>query len=209
MRTIAIFGVTGRTGQALAQAATERGWAVRGFARPESAVPSAQGALTIVRGTFEDSARVIETVTGADAVCCVVGPRPPHTDAFCSAATTAIVHAMKQAGLRRLVCQTGAMVGEGNRTRGFAWLGRMVARRQRTVIQDRLEQERVVQESGLEWTLVKPPRLTEGPARRGIKAGATLPIGLLSRISRASLAAFTLYAIERGHYIGARVFVRE
>jgi len=51
-------------------------------------------------------------------------------------------------------------------------------------------QEQLVRESGLEWTLVKPPRLTDGRARGRVVAGIDLQIGLSSSIRRADLAAF-------------------
>lgn len=207
-RTLAIFGITGRTGQVLACAALARGWSVRGFTRPGSPVPAMPGAISIVRGDFAEAARLEEAVAGADAVCCVFGPRPPYADAFCAGATQAIVGAMRQSGVRRLVCQTGAMVGTGNRTPVFEFLARRIAGQQPAAAHDRVEQERLVQASGLEWTLVKPPRLTDGPAGHRAIAGPALRVGLLSRISRADVAAFILDAIEGTQYLRARVFVR-
>lgn len=207
-RTLGVFGITGQTGHALASAALTRGWAVRGFARPQSATAPQSAGIVIVRGNFTDSVQVRETVAGADAICCVIGPRAPYMQAFCAAATEAILQAMRQIGARRFVCQTGAMVGPGNRTPAFDWLARMVARRHSAAAQDRLEQERLVQECEMDWTLVKPPRLTNGPARYAVKAGAELRVGLLSSISRADLAAFMLDAIERTQYLRTRVFVR-
>lgn len=207
-RTLAIFGITGRTGQALVGAAVARGWSVRGFARPGSNLPAALVPFSIMRGDFTEATRVVETVAGTDAVCCVVGPRPPYTEAFCAPATEAIIQAMRQVGVRRLVCQTGAMVGAGNRTLAFEYLARSFARRQPAASQDRVEQERLVHESGLDWTLVKPPRLTDGTTRRCVTADSALRVGLLSKISRASLATFVLEAIEGARYVRARVFVR-
>ncbi len=207
-RRLAVFGITGRTGDALARAAVDRGWTVRGFARPESTITVPTGMVTIVRGNFTDVARVTEIVAGAYAVCCVLGPRPPYAEAFCAPASKVIIEAMRETGVRRLVCQTGAMVGEGNRTLAFDWLARTLARRQPAAAGDRIEQERLVQESGLDWTLVKPPRLTDGHARGRVRADPALRVGLLSRISRAEVASFILDAIERARYFGARVFVR-
>lgn len=110
--------------------------------------------------------------------------------------------------MRRLVCQTGAMVGTGERTLAFECLTRSFAWRQPAVAQDRLEQERLVRESRLDWTLVKPPRLVEGTTGRSITADSALRVGLLSRIGRADVATFVLDAIEQARYLGARVFVR-
>ena len=147
-------------------------------------------------------------ITGGSGRCVLIGPRAPYTDVFCAAATVGVVAAMREAGVRRLVCQTGAMIGPGNRTRPFEWMARAFARRQPAAARDRVDQERVVQDSGLDWTTVKPPRLTESPLRHVVDAGHALRVGLLSSITRADLAAFILDAIEQSGHVGARLFVR-
>lgn len=207
--TLAIFGLTGRTGLTLAQAARARGITVRGMTRgsqPFAELPD----VGLVRGTFADSDRVAETVAATDAVCCVVGPRPPSREAFCAAATAAIVAGMRAAGCRRLLCLTGAMIGSapGTRSRPMEWMARSFARHAPELARDRVEQERVVEASGLDWTIVKPPRLTDGLAAGRVRAGTDLRVGLLSKISRADLAAFMLNEIEHGAFVRQRVFVR-
>lgn len=96
----------------------------------------------IVRGSFEELDRVIETIADSEAVCCMVGPRPPYTDVFCATATTMIVTAMKQTDCHRLLCQTGAMIGPVlNRAYPMEWLARSFARWQHEADRDREEQE--------------------------------------------------------------------
>jgi putative NADH-flavin reductase len=207
--TIAVFGITGRTGLALAEAARARGLAVQGMTRggqPLAELPDVQ----LVRGTFADADRVAETVVGADAVCCVIGPRPSSREAFCAAATAAVIVGMRAAGCRRLLCLTGAMIGSapGNRSRPMQWMARSFAQHAPDLARDREEQERIVAASGLDWTIVKPPRLTEGSASGRVCAGTDLRLGLLSRISRADLAAFMLDEIDGRAYVRQRVFVR-
>lgn len=214
LRTLAVFGLSGATGQALLAAALARGWAVRGLVRNASTSTSAlaaasQARLVLVHGELGDASRVRQTLEGADAVCCVFGPRPPYTEVFCAAATAQVVAGMRQAGIARLLCQTGGMVGPGQRTLPFAWLTALVCRQQPALMADRSEQERLVMASGLRWTLIKPPRLTDHPAARPVQAAADLKLGLLSHISRASLAQFTLDAVDRADAVGARLCVRE
>ncbi|GKS63283.1 hypothetical protein YTPLAS72_05870 [Nitrospira sp.] len=73
---------------------------------------------------------------------------------------------------------------------------------------DREEQERLVESSGLDWTIVKPPRLTNSATRGRVQASASLRVGLLSKISRADLAAFIFDEIEAGHFVRQRIFVK-
>jgi putative NADH-flavin reductase len=193
----------------VAIAAEARGWRVRGLARPGSPTPVGPRAPHIVRGTPTSLERVRETVAGARAVCCALGPRAPHTEVFCARATAAILRAMEEAGCRRLVCQTGAMIGPaGSRSWAFERLARAFARRAPEAARDRVEQEWLVEESGLEWTIVKPPRLTDGPAAGRVRVGTAVRVGLLSSIRRADLAAFIMDEIETPRFLRARVFVK-
>lgn len=206
--TLAIFGITGQTGRALAKVSTARGWSVRGLVRPGSEVTGLEGA-TIVRGNLSDPVCLAEVVDSTDAVYCVFGPRPPYTEAFCADATAGIIAAMRGNGVQRIICQTGAMIGAGNRTRPFEWLSAVVGKQQHAVIRDRIEQERLIMDSGLAWTLVKPPRLTNATDIHRVQDGVQLRIGLLSSIGRTSLAHFLLDVLEREDTVGARLFVRE
>jgi 4-hydroxy-tetrahydrodipicolinate reductase len=85
---------------------------------------------------------------------------------------------MQQTGITRLLCQTGGMIGPGPRTLPFAWLTALVHRQQPGVMADRESQEQVVMNSGLRWTLIKPPRLTNHPTARPVNAAPDLKLGL-------------------------------
>lgn len=209
VRKLAIFGISGRTGRELAKVAVLRGWEVCGFVRPTSMVEGGIDNGRIVRGNFNELDRVIETIANSEAVRCMIGPRPPYTDAFCPTATAAIIAAMKQTGCYRLVCQTGAMIGPApNRSRPMEWMARVFARWQPQSAQDREEQERLVEASGLDWTIVKPPRLTDSLPQGRVQAGSSLRIGLLSTISRADLAAFIIDEVQTGRFVRQRIFVK-
>jgi len=206
---LAIFGITGRTGRELAKIASLNGWEVRGFVRPTSVLEGDIGTCRILRGNFEDLDRVIETIAGSTAVCCMIGPRPPYRDVFCAAATAAIIAAMKQTGCRRLICQTGAMIGPApNRSYPMEWAARTFARWHPEAAQDREEQERLIEASGLEWTIVKPPRLTDAPPGNRVEADPFLRVGLLSRIRRADLATFIFDELQTGRFVRQRIFVK-
>ena len=206
---LAIFGVSGRTGCELANIASVKGWEVRGLVRPTSVLEGDIGTCRIVKGNFDDLDRVIETIADSAAVCCLIGPRPPYKDVFCATATAAIIAAMKQTGCRRLICQTGAMIGPApNRSHPMEWAARTFARWHPEIARDREEQERLIETSGLDWTIVKPPRLTDSPPRHRVQARSSLQVGLLSTISRADLAAFIFDEVQTGRFVRQRIFVK-
>ncbi len=208
---LAVFGATGRTGQALVAAALAHGWQVRAFVRTQAGarLPLPAG-LKVVHGDPRQAPDIAATVHGTDGVCCVFGPRPPYNHAFCAPLTRRIVEAMRGEGVRRIVCVTGAMIGTmpANTSRAMRAMAAAVRRRLPAIAADRAEQEMVVMGSGLDWTLVKPPRLTDGPRTKTVHADPALPIGLMSRITRADLAEFVFRAAAHDRFVAQRVYVR-
>lgn len=208
-QVLAVFGATGKTGLALIAEARRRGWQVRALVRGAAKTLEGQVGVKIVRGEFSNLECVQETIAGARAVCCVFGPHPPFTDVFCADATRAVIAAMHCGGPHRLIVQTGAMVGHNLPNWTFAWrlMTSMYQRQQANGARDRLEQERLVFESGSDWTIIKPPRLTDGAALGQVHAGSGERVGLLSRISRADLVTWLMDEIEQPRFVGQVVFV--
>jgi uncharacterized protein YbjT (DUF2867 family) len=61
----------------------------------------------------------------------------------------------------------------------------------RNEVADHERKEAIVRASGLEWTIVRPPLLTTGPATGRLRAGEEVAAaGLLPRASRADVAAY-------------------
>lgn len=205
---LAVFGASGQTGSQLVRLAEGRGWSTRALIRPASRCDPRPG-LEILRGTLDSSSDVEATVRGTDAVFCAFGPRSTRSTPFLASATKRIISAMQAMGPRRLLCLTGAMAGELPPNVSFAMraMAALYRRQCPDLAADASAQERAVIDSGLDWTLVKPPRLTTGRATRRVRADAALPVGLMSRISRSDLAAFMLDEAVAARHIRERVYV--
>jgi uncharacterized protein YbjT (DUF2867 family) len=69
-------------------------------------------------------------------------------------------------------------------------------------VADHEAKEQIIRQSGLDWVIVRPPRLTNGPRkgvyRDGVDVRATSPI---PRISRADLADFMLRQLSDDTYL--------
>ena len=208
---LAVFGATGGTGRALVATALEHGWTVRAFVRTQAGatLPLPSG-LDVVHGDPERPEDIRQAVHGASAVCCAFGPRPRDPRPFCAPFTRRIVDAMREARVRRLVCITGAMIGElpPNVSAALRAMAMVARRRLPAVMADRAEQEAIVVRSALEWTLVKPPRLTTAVRTGSVHADPALPVGLLSRIGRQDLAEFVFRAATQDRFVRQRVYVR-
>jgi uncharacterized protein YbjT (DUF2867 family) len=106
--------------------------------------------------------------------------------------------AMQAAGVRRLLVVGVAVLFEDD------GLLAAIARRTflRNVARDSAEMERVVRASDLDWTIARPPRLTNGPLTRayGVAEGGMPPAARLT-ISRADVADFLLDELEHPAHV--------
>lgn len=203
-----VFGASGRTGKEVVNEAVSKGISVRAVVRKTPATLF-QEPIQTVCFDYRNTEALTTIIGGVSCVVIAFGPRSPYKDLFCAEATKNIVMAMEKLGVKRIICQTGAMIGDYPNNRGFFFglMSTLFRINDPRAYNDRVEQEDVIKESSLEWTIVKPPRLTDMPVRNVI-AGPEVRVGLLSTISRGSLARFMVSEIEDSRYIGRVVFVR-
>ena len=116
--------------------------------------------------------------------------------------TQNIVAAMEKHGVRRLVSLTGAGVRDPSDEPKVVdkVITFLLGRLQPDVLADGVRHAEVIQRSGLEWVIVRGPRLTDGPGRGEYRVG---PVGKNSgtRISRADLADFMLRQVKDDAYL--------
>jgi uncharacterized protein YbjT (DUF2867 family) len=197
---VLVVGASGPLGRAVVDALLARGARVRAFARHASTIPPRE-ALERVDGSALDSSAIASVMVGVGSVVCVLGPTKTSEPDVCGRGTERLVRAMREHHVSRLVCVTGAMIGHPRERLGRVY--RFIASRvPAPAMEDRRAQETVVRESGLEWTLVRPTRLTNGPRTGRILAGDDFRIGALAHVSRADVAAFVADVLARPDTIG-------
>jgi putative NADH-flavin reductase len=184
------MGATGGTGQEVVQQALERGHHVTAFVRSPEAVTLRHERLSVLKGDVTDENQLSEAMQNHDAVVSALGPRQvfkPSSLLHDSAVAT--TRAMRRSGVKRLLILSAAahFPGIPNRIVSFILRNHM---------RDSLAMEKVVQDSGLDWTIARPPRLTqEQYATYRSREGAAPKRGF--SLSRKAVAAFTLDAIEQ------------
>ncbi len=117
--------------------------------------------------------------------------------------TRNLIAALKAAGVRRLIVQSSFGVGDSRRDAGL--LERVFyALLLRGAYADKVLQEQAVRESGLDYTIVRPTRLTTaaGAGRYTARVG---PGPVPSSIARADVARFILDALGTREYVGKTV----
>lgn len=133
------------------------------------------------------------SVAGQEAVISTLGPRRDSPADLCAQGASRIIAAMQRAGVRRLISVSGAMVGEDVRL-GLVY--RLIrAQVPGAILADMRRAEALVRGSGLDWTLVRPVRLTDGKGRGRWRADPGARVGGLARIAREDVAQAMLAAL--------------
>lgn len=188
-----MFGANGRTGSEIIDLASSRGHLVTAFVRsPQMIIPNRS--VTGVQGDPRYSETMIPTLGGHDAVLSAIGPHP--REAFgpstlvtdCARATQ---QAMKACGVARLAILSAAVLFLEKRLCSAFFKG-LITHHAR----DLRGMESLMQSSGLDWTVARPPRLTKSTNTRFRALPNALPPGSRAMSFR-FVAAFMLEAIER------------
>jgi len=197
---LAIFGSTGGTGLELTRQALEQGHSVRVLVRNPNRMPLVNPNMRVVLGNVLDHESVNKTVLGADAVLSCLGQRNLlRNTRVCSVGTRLIVNVMKAQGVRRLVVESAFGAGESLALANL--LERLVfATLLWAPYQDKNLLEPAVKESGLEWTILRPTLLTNGP-RTG-RYAVTMGRPAVGKVARADVATAMLRAVIERLWIG-------
>ena len=211
---LTIVAATGGIGHHLLQQAVAAGHDVTTVVRNPSKLPGElSGQVRVVTADLAtaDPAALEPAVAGADAVLSGLGPRPGQDPGVASRGTRAIVAAMRATDTRRVVAVSAAPVGtvpspgRPNPTRhdpGDGFLMRhLLSPTLKALLREGYEDlalmEEVLRDSDLDWTIVRPPRLTNRPpsGRYRTAYGQNLRRGLT--VSRADVAHLMLRVLEQ------------
>jgi uncharacterized protein YbjT (DUF2867 family) len=195
---IALFGATGGTGARVLEQALARGHRVRALVRDPTKLAAREG-LSVVTGDVLDQEAVHRCVDGADAVICILGSRH-GSEPIEDRGTERILTAMRALDVRRLIAVTSMGVGDSidQVAPVFRAIMRLTLRR---IMQAKERQEQAIKSSGLDWTIVRPGGLTDGPRTGAYRSGLDKSIKA-SRVSRADVADFILQELDAARYIG-------
>jgi putative NADH-flavin reductase len=220
---LTIFAATGGIGRHLLDQAVAAGHDVTAVARSPRNLP-AGGRFRVVAADLAnpDPAVLASAVQGADAVLSGLGPRNPRADAgIASRGTRAIVAAMQATGVRRIVVVSAAPVGvvpspgrpnppkhdPGDgffmRHLGARFAGAMF----RAHYADLALMEDILRDSGLDWTVSRPPKLTDKPLTGVYRVAFGRNIRGGFSISRADVAHHMLRMLDEPETINQTVGV--
>jgi len=197
-KQIAVFGATGGTGRQLVEQALAQGYRIRALVRDPAKLAAREG-LTLIQGDVLDQSTVDRCVEGSDAVVCILGSHG-STEPVEDRGTEHILAAMKRHGQRRLIAVTSMGVGDSIE-QVAAFFRAIMKLTLKRVMEAKERQEQAIMASGLDWTIVRPGGLTDGPRTGSYQSGLDKSIKA-TRVSRADVADFILRELTQGEYIG-------
>ncbi len=194
---LAIFGATGGVGRQIVEQALSQGHSVAALVRDPAKLSLLNEQLTLVQGNVLERSDVEKTLNGADAVFVSLGNTPNNPDMVVSQGTAEVVAAMQADGVQRLVVISSLGIGDSKDQIPFLFRA-IVATALRKAFQDKEAQESLVKASGLDWTIIRPGGLNDGPAGE-YRAGLDPKIS--GSVARTDVAAFALAQLQTDEFL--------
>jgi putative NADH-flavin reductase len=192
---VLVFGATGGTGREVVRQAREQGHEVTEFTR------ATHGDVTTDRGAVANAMR------GQDAVISALGRGNSfRSEQLMSRSMDVILPAMKREGVRRLILTSAFGVGETFYEAPLL-VKIFVRLALRHIYADKAIADDFVCRSGLDWTIVYPTKLTDGPRTGSYRAGEHLEFRGMPKISRADAADFIVKQLTDSTYLHKTVIV--
>ena len=208
---VSIFGASGRTGVLLVERCLDAGHDVTALLRTPSAFRYANR-VHVIQGSVFDLAAVRQTVAGANVVLSALGARSLRRENILERSVPLIVEAMRAEGVRRIIVLGSAGALADSLKKQAAWRRWFV----QTIVYNtflkwavasQISQWKTLSASGLDFTMVMPPMLTDSKARGVYRIdGEALPRGG-RQIARQDVADFMVAQIGSSRYVGKGVYV--
>jgi len=197
-----VFGASGRTGQELVRQALAHNHLVTAFTRRKEKIAFKHANLNVVSGNVAVKPVVEMVVPGHDAVVSTLGVSTPlEHDQKVIDGIQHIVDAMTASGIDRFIYQSFIGVRESRAAVGFLlrYLAPIPLRHE---IADHELKEAIIFGSALQWTIVRPPTLTNAKPKGVFRSGETIHTWApLPMMSRADVASFMLNEISAKRYV--------
>jgi putative NADH-flavin reductase len=200
------LGATGGLGRQLVSQALDAGHDVTAYARTPSKI-AARPRLTVISGDLQNTGALAAAMRGHDAVISAIGRGQSFSSqGLIKKSVPPMLAAMNSAGVRRLLFVSA--LGVGDSFQDSPIVPRIFFRTLlRDIYADKLAGDRLIRNSDLEWTIVQPAQLNDGPLTRNYQHGERLALRGMPQISRADTAHFLLDRLSDPDTIGKTLIV--
>jgi putative NADH-flavin reductase len=193
---LVVLGATGGTGLELVRQALQRGHVVTALVRSRDRLREFRDRINVKEGDLLNRASLQQVLQDHDAVLSGFGPRAPVAKADANLLerfARALATAMPPAGVRRVIVESVAFLFKDSIFPPAYLLGRVFFS---GTVADASAMERIFANTDLEWTMVRPPQLTDKPytGKYRVREGHLPSFGL--KISRADVADLMIKLAE-------------
>ncbi len=207
MKTLAVFGGTGKSGLLFVHKALEKGYAVKALVRHADRLNVNNERLTKIEGDILAPEDVDKTIAETDAVINLSGHVKDSPPDLQTKSIQYIMDSMKKRNIKRLVQLSGAGVRDEEKDKPklidklvVFVMKNLAGKQTRNILEDGVRMVELIRNSGLEWTVVRAPRLTQEPAK------ASFHVGYVGQhkgitLTRENLADFILQVYENNSHI--------
>lgn len=201
MMKLAIFGATGRVGREILERALQDGHEVVALQR--SPKLDRHPNLHVVFGNVRHSNDVERCIAGADAVISALGTDKTTT---LTDAMPLIIESMERHGIKRIITIGTAGILSSRLEEGKLRYQGGDSNRKLTFAAEQHDQVyRLLENSGLAWTIVCPTYLPDGEAKGGYRTEKDFLPEDGKEISVGDTAEFAYRQLESPEFIGSRV----
>lgn len=197
-KKIALFGASGRTGQHFLELALENNFEVKALARNPEKIKQVSPKLEVYSGDVLNIDDVRKVVENTDIVVSLFGHVKGSPEWLQTDGTKNIVQAMKEKNVERIISLSGGALPfpEKDEPKFIDKLIRTIMELfVPKILNDALNHHEVLKRSGLSWSIVRGPRLTNGKKTGNYRVG-WVGVNSSTKISRADLAQFILAQVE-------------
>lgn len=205
---VLVIGGTRGIGLEVVKLSLDRGHQVTALARRPERMPLTHERLQTLQGDITHAERMAEVVPEFDVVVSSIGmglTRKPVT--LFSVGMKNVLQAMSKVENYRLITVTGIGAGDSRGHGGFFYDRIFLPLALKTVYEDKDRQEALVRDSAVNWTIVRPGFLTDGPAEIRYRIFTDLKDVTAGKISRSDVAQFIVAAYEQELYVGETVLL--
>lgn len=202
---LCIFGASGKTGSLIVEQALEKGHQIDALIRKP---PEHSPMQRIIRGDILEPNKAEDAVSQADAVIWAIGASSKTHPNVCSLGTKILLAAMEKHSKKRLIAITGAVAGPKSHL-GYSYQVTMgiAGKKARARIKDKQLQESLIAATDLDWTLLRPPRLTDGKLTHNYIYEEVASVQSFTSLSRADLAHFVVNHLDDKETYQKRLYI--
>ena len=196
---ILVIGAAGKTGAAFVEQALVAGHQITAFVH--NAAEYTQPNVRVIAGDATDPAKINEAVAGQDAVVDTLGGKTPYKDTTLETDTArTVLTAMRSHAVRRFLVISVLGEGESRANASFVYQHLLMPTFLRGAMKDKAAMESEVAASDLDWTIVRPPILTDDAPTGNIRVYEATEGDTAHKITRADVAKFLLDQLTSPQY---------